>query len=72
LFLALRRSKIGRLAVDFENHIADGVCLDVYPVGVFEWLETQVTQPALKRLILLKNLTVRSVWLVKSNASCSY
>ena len=28
------------VAVDFDICIADGVCLDVCPVGVFEWVET--------------------------------
>jgi len=26
------------VAVDFENCIADGICMDVCPVNVFEWL----------------------------------
>ena len=28
------------VAVDFDLCIADGVCLDVCPVSVFEWVET--------------------------------
>lgn len=28
------------VAVDFDICIADGVCLDVCPVNVFDWLET--------------------------------
>ncbi len=28
------------VAVDFEVCIADGVCIDVCPVDVFEWMET--------------------------------
>jgi NAD-dependent dihydropyrimidine dehydrogenase PreA subunit len=32
-------------AVDFDICIADGVCIDVCPVSVFEWLETPGTNP---------------------------
>jgi NAD-dependent dihydropyrimidine dehydrogenase PreA subunit len=33
------------VAVDFDICIADGVCIDVCPVSVFEWLETPGTNP---------------------------
>lgn len=33
------------VAVDFDICIADGVCIDVCPTNVFEWLETPGTNP---------------------------
>jgi len=33
------------VAVDFDICIADGVCLDVCPVSVFEWVDTPGTNP---------------------------
>jgi len=32
-------------AVDFDICIADGVCIDVCPTAVFEWLDTPGTNP---------------------------
>lgn len=33
------------VAVDFDVCIADGVCIDVCPVDVFDWLDTPGTNP---------------------------
>ena len=33
------------VAVDFDICIADGVCIDVCPVSVFEWLDAPGTNP---------------------------